>query len=238
MAKGPKYGEFDFPSDFGFNGSSGKTIVKGYARGGSKKQAKVEKVMHEFGKGELHSGKNGPVVKNPKQAIAIALSEARGGKKMAMANGGQVPPGRGMRRGRPMPEQGETSEGATMMKPRQMPAQGALARVAGPAGPASMAKTRMERPRSISQETTTERTTVSPVKLKKGGCAGKYAEGGHIESKEMAADLKQDKAMVKSAVHKHEKSMHPGQKLTPLKKGGCAGRAKSVPAYSKAPKIK
>ena len=83
MAKGPKYGEFDFPSDFGFNGSSGKTIVKGYARGGSKKQAKVEKVMHEFGKGELHSGKNGPVVKNPKQAIAIGLSEAGLSKKMA-----------------------------------------------------------------------------------------------------------------------------------------------------------
>lgn len=228
MAKGPKYGEFDFPSDFGFNASSGKTMVKGYARGGSKKQAKVEKVMHEFGKGELHSGgKSGPVVKNPKQAVAIALSEARGGKKMEMADGGQVPPGRGARR-RPMPEQGERPEGATMMKPRQMPAQGALARVAGPAGPA---KSRMERPRSISQETTTERTTVSPVKLKKGGCAGKYAEGGK-------ADIAQDKAMVKSAVHKHEKSMHPGEKLTPLKKGGCAGRAKSVPAYSKAPKIK
>lgn len=38
---------------------------------------KVKKVMGEFKKGELHSGKNGPVVKNPKQAIAIALSESR-----------------------------------------------------------------------------------------------------------------------------------------------------------------
>lgn len=28
------------------------------------------------GKGELHSGKGGPVVKNPRQALAIALSEA------------------------------------------------------------------------------------------------------------------------------------------------------------------
>ena len=36
--------------------------------------------MHEFGKGELHSGKGGKVVKNPKQAIAIAISEAA--KKM------------------------------------------------------------------------------------------------------------------------------------------------------------
>jgi hypothetical protein len=39
-------------------------------------QKKVGAVMHEFGKGELHSGKGGKVVKNPKQAIAIAISEA------------------------------------------------------------------------------------------------------------------------------------------------------------------
>lgn len=42
-----------------------------------KKQKKVEKVMHEFKEHELHSGsKKGPVVNNPKQAIAIALHEA------------------------------------------------------------------------------------------------------------------------------------------------------------------
>lgn len=39
-------------------------------------QKKVGAVMHEFGMGELHSGKGGPVVKNPKQAVAIAISEA------------------------------------------------------------------------------------------------------------------------------------------------------------------
>ena len=39
-------------------------------------KAKVATVMHEFGKGELHSGKGGKVVKNPKQAVAIALSSA------------------------------------------------------------------------------------------------------------------------------------------------------------------
>ena len=50
---------------------------------GGKVQAKMTKVMGEFGKGELHSGsKQGPVVKNPKQAVAIAYSEARkAGKK-------------------------------------------------------------------------------------------------------------------------------------------------------------
>lgn len=34
----------------------------------------VQGIMHEFKTGTLHSGKGGKVVKNPKQAIAIALS--------------------------------------------------------------------------------------------------------------------------------------------------------------------
>ena len=42
----------------------------------AKKAKKVAKVMREFKKGGLHSGKGGPVVKNPRQALAIALSEA------------------------------------------------------------------------------------------------------------------------------------------------------------------
>ncbi len=43
-----------------------------------KAETKISKVMHEFGKGELHSGsKSGPTVTNPKQAIAISISEAR-----------------------------------------------------------------------------------------------------------------------------------------------------------------
>lgn len=42
----------------------------------TKAAAKTAKVMHEYKAGSLHSGKGGPVVKNQKQAIAIALSEA------------------------------------------------------------------------------------------------------------------------------------------------------------------
>jgi hypothetical protein len=43
-----------------------------------KKAGKVGKVMREFEAGSLHSGsKKGPKVTNPKQAIAIGLSEAR-----------------------------------------------------------------------------------------------------------------------------------------------------------------
>ena len=44
----------------------------------AKGAAKIPKVMSEFKAGELHSGsKTGPAVKSRKQAVAIALSEAR-----------------------------------------------------------------------------------------------------------------------------------------------------------------
>ncbi len=43
--------------------------------------------MKEFKTGSLHSGKGGKVVKSPKQAIAIALSEA-GKSRKQMAVGG------------------------------------------------------------------------------------------------------------------------------------------------------
>jgi hypothetical protein len=38
---------------------------------------KVGKVMSEYKAGTLHSGKGGPVVKSRKQAVAIAMSEAK-----------------------------------------------------------------------------------------------------------------------------------------------------------------
>ena len=71
----------------------GGGMVDGYAKGGSVKgAAKVGKVMGEFKAGKLHSGsKSGPTVTNPKQATAIAMSEARkAGAKMPMkkAEGG------------------------------------------------------------------------------------------------------------------------------------------------------
>jgi len=42
---------------------------------------KVAKVMKEFKAGTLNSGKNGKVVKSPKQAMAIALIQANKSKK-------------------------------------------------------------------------------------------------------------------------------------------------------------
>jgi hypothetical protein len=57
-------------------------MKKGGAAKPTKAQKKVGTVMREFKAGKLHSGKKGPVVKNPKQAIAIALSESGQSKKM------------------------------------------------------------------------------------------------------------------------------------------------------------
>lgn len=42
-----------------------------------KGKRKIEKVMHEYKEGTLKSGSSGKKVKSRKQAVAIALSEAR-----------------------------------------------------------------------------------------------------------------------------------------------------------------
>jgi hypothetical protein len=44
---------------------------------GTKSQQEVKKAMHEMKEGKLKSGKSNNKVTNPKQAIAIGLSEAR-----------------------------------------------------------------------------------------------------------------------------------------------------------------
>jgi hypothetical protein len=54
------------------------------ARYGKKAQDKVEEKMHEMKHGDLKSGRSGKKVTNPRQAIAIGLSEAR-------EEGGKVP---------------------------------------------------------------------------------------------------------------------------------------------------
>ena len=54
-----------------------------------KQTAKVGKVMSEYKAGGLHSGKGGPVVKNRRQAIAIAISEAKMPKPKTMKKAGR-----------------------------------------------------------------------------------------------------------------------------------------------------
>jgi hypothetical protein len=47
------------------------------AQYGRKAQQAVRETMHEYKEGKLKSGRSGRKVKNPKQAVAIGLSEAR-----------------------------------------------------------------------------------------------------------------------------------------------------------------
>jgi hypothetical protein len=52
--------------------------MKGKEKKKPKAGKKIAKVMHEFAEEKLHSGsKKGPIVTNPKQAIAIGYSEAK-----------------------------------------------------------------------------------------------------------------------------------------------------------------
>lgn len=75
------------------------------ARYGKKAQDKVEKAMHEMKRGELRSGRSGKKVTNPRQAIAIGLSEAR-------EEGGKVPsPESKSRRGTKSDRRGKKSSG-------------------------------------------------------------------------------------------------------------------------------
>lgn len=53
-------------------------------RYGEKASTKVAKAMHEMKEGTLKSGRSGKRVSNPKQAVAIGLSQAR-------KDGGKVP---------------------------------------------------------------------------------------------------------------------------------------------------
>jgi hypothetical protein len=55
------------------------------AKYSKKAQEKVEKAMHEMKEGKLKSGRSGKKVKDPRQAIAIGLSQAK-------KAGAKVPP--------------------------------------------------------------------------------------------------------------------------------------------------
>lgn len=81
-------------------------MVAKYAKGGHVKKAeqKIGRVMTEFTKGKLHSGsKEGPKVKSTKQAVAIALNEARAaGAKIPRVKRNQgTPIGKGPERASP-----------------------------------------------------------------------------------------------------------------------------------------
>lgn len=132
-------------------------MVAKYAKGGavSKGEKKIGRVMTEFTEGKLHSGsKEGPKVKSTKQAVAIALNEARaaGAKipRVKKAYGGMMDEGVSTR---PVDKKGRRMTMDEMNTPER------ILRKSGQADPyEKMPKDAMKvKPRSI----TTERITVS-----------------------------------------------------------------------------
>jgi hypothetical protein len=189
-------------------------LVPVFKKGGAVKGEKIAKVMREYKEGKLHSGsKKGPVVKNPKQAMAIALSEARAAKK---AKGGEIFSDEYMAYESKGPKTRYTAaKGRRMAKERAMERRALdKARHAEKYAPGL----------SLDMEDESTVPTYQSLKPRKKVEMLKYAKGGKAKH----SDVKMDKAVVKKAVHKHEKAMHPGKKMTKLNKGG-------VPSYGRKP---
>lgn len=180
-----------------------------YAEGGKvKMQKKVGKVMSEFKEGTLHSGKEGPVVKNPKQAIAIALSEGR--KAVKKAGGGQITEG---------------ERAARMEKDRA--SADVLSELSRKYGSAITEGERARATQGMREMDAIKRAQMADEAMRQNMTEGErarmkgpqnYATGGSVESK-----LKKHASMPASQAH------GPGA-AAKLKKGG-------VPTFSKVPKI-
>jgi hypothetical protein len=221
----PSYGEFSFPSDFGFSASDGKQMVRGYARGGAKKKtmAKVGKVMQEFAEGELHSGsKKGPKVTNPKQALAIGYSEARAMKKEA---GGRIAD---------ESMQGRLPANAAMAARRQsgaaarMPERAGTANITRPTGAqiTDREKAMLMRAKPMPQEDTSSdraREKVMARMEQMGGRGVPRKDGGKMKHEDVAMDKK----IVSKAIKKH--ASMPAAK---------AHKGLGVPVHKSTPKVK
>ena len=159
-------------------GGNVKPMMKGgdakpmMAKGGNAKVgAKISKVMGEFKKGDLHSGsKDGPKVKSPKQAMAIALSEAGKGKMPMKKNEGgkigKMPPlGESVKSGNRMSKM-------TAAEMREMEERFGNKRRPSPGDSVKSGN-------RIAKEEADEARHFGV--FKKGGKVRKYAEGGAVE---------------------------------------------------------
>ena len=163
-------------------GGNAKPMMKGgdakpmMAKGGNAKVgAKISKVMGEFKKGDLHSGsKDGPKVKSPKQAMAIALSEAGKGKMPMKKNEGgkigKMPPlGESVKSGNRMSKM-------TAAEMREMEARFGNKRRPSPGDSVKSGN-------RIAKEEADEARHLGV--FKKGGKVRKYAEGGAVSGPDL-----------------------------------------------------
>lgn len=182
--------------------------------------------------GEFAFGKNGSSLKN------LPAKGEGGGRRLVQfyAGGGKV-------RKAPAPGLEGGQEASFAPAPTKMPpapkgaSKGALSAMAKPpkvkGAPDLMARARisggMKDGGAISDAEARRRMaqgSISDAEISKGiGSSMKkaYAKGGAAHS-----DVAMDKKVVKTAVHKHERAMHPGKPVTKLARGG-------VPAHSRKP---
>lgn len=186
--------------------------------GMSKMDKKMGQVMREYGDRELHSGsKDGPVVRNPKQALAIAYSEGR--KAVKKADGGMMTEGE-----RAQMAQSTEKDRADSRVLQQ------LARKYGAQEEAAERRGLMEAARAMGSRGAGAAVTDAERRALQGGAMmtegerarmmgrKNYATGGSVESK-----LKKHASMPASQAH--------GPKAAAkLAKGG-------VPTFSKVPKV-
>ena len=212
-----------------------------------KKGGKVEKVMHEFGSGKLHSGsKKGPKVTNPKQAVAIALSEQRAAKK---SRGGIEYIDKGKDTSVPVSikgTKGQSTDEDFYGKAKDMPMP--------PRRPAGMKKGGMKHD-DAAQDKAMIKSMVKPAALKKamGGPAVQmaksnaiadslkgqkktpYAEGG-VAARPFGAGARQTAPSVASTQYKADGgTIMPPRIASPLQQ--MAARPRSVPVAPRAPMI-
>lgn len=152
----------------------------------------VERVMHEYKRGELKSGGRRKV-KNPKQAIAIALSEAGASKSQSTAQ-----KRRSLQRTKTKEARGETARARTEGRGRKTAARS----TAGRGGAA----------RRGSARTSTARSTSARGGAKRGGAARRATGGGQGMTKaQLYQEAKRRNVPGRSKMSKGELAKAVGQ---------------------------
>lgn len=185
-----------------------------YAKGGAVADKKIGRVMTEFTEGKLHSGsKEGPKVKSTKQAVAIALNEARaaGAKipRVKKGHGGEATLADMNRANRDvggLDKAGEAAMRATVARGNRMQAE--------EAGESALVR-RSPKPRSV----TVERATVSEAPATRRGAAGM---GAMSDAERMISKRRGPAGQSYNNMPLIDRAVNAVRRVTGLKKGGLA----------------